>query len=236
MYSVAIWLVCQIVDVVSPALELPDWTLRLVIVLGLIGLPVIIIMSWLLEITPDGLVIEGATDAVVGSEAVTRPTRIVERVIDCSLILAALAIGAQLAIGAIGTESVAAEGYSQKIAVAPFRTASGEEAVSVAEGIAIELQHKLATQYGVTVIASSDPEQLEGSLLLTGAVSMSDSFVRVAVTMVDFDSGVVTWSKVLELSRATMLSAPAELAQEIVAAMPISTDVAIAAEVVHATR
>jgi len=236
MYSVAMWLVCQIVDVVSPALELPDWTLRLVIVLGLIGLPVIIIMSWLLEITPDGLVIEGAAEVAPGSVPEARPTRIVDCVIDGSLILAALAIGAQLAIGAIGTETEAAENYSQKVAVASFRTAAGEEAVSLAEGLAIELQHQLTTQHGVTVIASSNPEQLKGSLRLTGAVSMSDSFVRVAVTVIDFDTGIVAWSDVFELSRAGTLAAPAELAQQIVAAMLISADIPPPVRIARATQ
>lgn len=225
MYSVAMWLVCQIVDVVTPALELPDWTLRLVIVLGLIGLPVIIIMSWLLEITPDGLVIESAADDISGSVPVTQRTRIVDRIIDFSLVLAAFAIGVQLAIGAIGTETEAAEGFSLKVAVAPFRTAAGEEAVSLAEGLAIELQHELTTQYAVTVIASSNPEQLKGSLRLTGAVSISDSFVRVAVTMIEFDTGIVAWSDVFELPRATSLAVPGELAQQIVTAMVHSTDI-----------
>ena len=62
MYSVAMWLVCQIVDVITPALELPEWTLKLVVVFGLLGLPLIILMSWLFEITPDGLIIEGSDD------------------------------------------------------------------------------------------------------------------------------------------------------------------------------
>jgi len=236
MYSVALWLVCQIIDVVSPALDLPDWTLPLVIVLGLLGLPIIIIMSWLLEITPDGLVIEGPAEATQSSVSGPGPTRIVERVIDCSLILAALAIGTQLAIGAMGTESEAAEAYSQKIAVAQFRAAAGEEALSLSEGLAIELQHELAQQYGITVIASSDPQQLRGSQRLTGAVSVNSTFVRVTVTMIDFDSGVVSWSHVFELPRARMLAAPAELAQEIVAAIALTADLPRPLRVTHATR
>lgn len=236
MYSVAMWLVCQIVDVVSPALELPDWTLRLVIVLGLIGLPVIIIMSWLLEITPEGLVIDGPEEPATDLPTGNRPVRIVDRIIDFSLILAALAIGIQLAISAIGTDSEAAEGYSQKIAVAQFRAAGGEEAVNLSEGLAIELQHELSQQYGITVIASSDPDQLKGSLRLTGAVSTGEAYVRVAVTMIDFDSGAVTWSDVFEQRRKPKLAAPAELAQEIVAAMPISNDLPKPVRIAHASR
>ena len=225
MYSVAMWLVCQIVDVVSPALELPEWTLKFVIVLGLIGLPVIIIMSWLLEITPDGLVIDGAAGVVHDLDPETRPARIVDRFIDCGLIIAALAIGAQLAIGAIGNETQAAEGLTRKVAVAPFRTAPGEEAASLAAGLTIELQHELTTHYGVTVIATNDPEQLEGSVRLTGAVSTNDSFVRIAVTMIDFDTGVIAWSDVFEVPREITAEALADVAHHIVMTMPIATKV-----------
>ena len=235
MYSVAMWLVCQILDVVTPALELPEWTLRLVIVLGLLGLPVIITMSWLLEITPNGLVIEGPAEGARGCASGPGPTRIVDRVIDCSLILAALTISTQLAIGAMGTESEAAEAYSQKIAVAQFRAAAGEEAVSLSEGLAIELQHELAQQYGITVIASSDPEQLKGSLRLTGSVSVNDTFVRVAVTMIDFDSGVVAWSDVIQQPLARAHASPSELAREIIAAMPVPYNALPAVGVAHAT-
>jgi TolB-like protein len=224
MYSVALWLICQIVDVVTPALELPEWTLKLVIVLGLLGLPVIIVMSWLLEITPDGLVIEGAADIAQGSRPYTGPRRIVDRVIDCSLILAALAIGAQLLVGALGTETEAAEANVQKIAVAPFRAATGDESLNLSEGLAIELQHELTKRYDVTVISSSDPEQLEGSLRLTGAVSTGDAYIRVAVTLIDFDTGVVAWSHAFEQPRAASLAVPAKLAREIAAAIPLAGD------------
>jgi len=236
MYSVALWLVCQILDVVSPAFGLPGWTLRLVIVLGLLGLPIIIIMSWLLEITPEGLVIDGAAEATRQLPSGARPVRIVDRVIDGSLILAALAIGIQLAFGTLGEKSEAAEGYSQKIAVAQFRAAAGEQAVNLSEGLAIELQHELSKRYGITVIASNDPEQLKGSLRLTGAISTGESFVRVAVTMVDFDSGVVAWSEVFQQRRTKMLASPAELAREIAAAMPLSGDIPKPMRVANAAR
>jgi len=221
MYSVAMWLVCQIVDVISPALELPDWTLKLVIVFGLLGLPIIIMMSWLFEITPDGLVVEASeeTDYAWGEAAGRK--HIADRLIDFSLILAALAIGVQLAIGAVGDEIESAVAPDHKIAVMPFRAASSEEATSLSDALAVELQHALRQQFGVTVIASSDPAQLKGSMRLTGAVSASDTVIRVAVTMIDFDSGVVAWSAAFQLPRAESDMFSAELAQQIAAALPL---------------
>ena len=224
MYSVALWLVCQIVDVISPALELPEWTLKLVIVFGLLGLPIIILMSWLFEITPDGLVIEGTIDIGDDRSTSTGPKHIADRLIDGSLILAALAIGAQLAFGTLGVGIEAAEYPSYKIAVLPFRATAGEEATGLSEGLAIELQHALRHQLGVTVIGSSNPAQLQGSISLTGAVSANETVVRAAVTMVDFDSGVVVWSAAFQRPRAESYTSSSDLAHQIVAALPLPNE------------
>lgn len=223
MYSVAMWLVCQIVDVISPALELPEWTLKLVIVFGLLGLPVIIMMSWLFEITPDGVVVDGPAAARhIGPSRDGEPKHIADRLIDLTLILASLAIGVQLAMGAIGGEIGAAENPSYRVAVTPFRAAAGDEAISLSEGLAIELQHALKQQFGITVIAPSDPAQLKGSMRLTGSVTANKHVIRVTVTMIDFDSGVVAWSDVFQKPRREGYALTTELAQQIASALPIS--------------
>lgn len=224
MYSVAIWLMCQIVDVVSPALSLPDWTLRLVIVLGLLGLPVIIVLSWLLEITPQGLVLDDTRTFAHGRASVAASQRVVDRLIDSSLILAALAIGVQLAVAAIGTDAEAMDADPYAVAVMPFRASSSGDALHLAEGLSVELQHALGNFDGVAVIDSSDPEHLRGSKRLTGTVSATAASVRITVTLIDFDSGVVAWSEAFEKPLALTHKTAAELAQEIVAAIPIPND------------
>ena len=221
MYSVAMWLVCQIIDVISPALDLPDWTLKLVIVFGLIGLPVIIIMSWLFELTPDGLVAEVPKETVRDWARSPGQKHIADRLIDGSLILAALAIGVQLAVGALGGQGIATEIPSLKIAVLPFRANAGDDAASFSEGLAIELQHALRQQPGITVIASSNPAQLQGSMSLSGAVSTSETAIRIAVTMIDFETGVVVWSAAFQRQRAGSLAPSSKLAHQIVAALPL---------------
>ena len=221
MYSVAMWLVCQIVDVISPALELPDWTLKLVIVFGLLGLPIIIIMSWLFEITPDGLVIEGPEESPRDRSKKSGRRHIADKLIDGTLILAALAIGVQLAGGTLGGSVVAAEKPAYKIAVMPFRATSDEDAAGLSEGLSIELQHALRQRFGITVIASSDPAQLKGSMSLTGAVSANASLVRVAATMTDFETGEVVWSAAFQRPRTGSDTSSSELARQIVAALPL---------------
>ena len=160
--------------------------------------------------------------STAGPDKTGEPKHIADRLIDMTLILASLAIGVQLAMGAIAGDIDAVDGPSIRIAVTPFRAGTGEEAASLSEGLAIELQHVLKQQFGITVIASSDPRLLKGSMRLTGSVSANKNVVRVAVTMIDFDSGVVTWSAAFQQPRRAGYTSTADLAQQIVAALPVS--------------
>lgn len=234
MYAVAMWLVCQIVELVSPELGLPEWTLKLVVVFGLLGFPVALVLSWLFEITPNGLVIESADGSNHAATSESEPRRPLDQIIDCSLVVAALIIGAQLALGVLSTETIAAQTVSQKIAVVPFRVASGNEAETLSQGLLIELQHELASQSHITVIAPRDPYLTTDCLSLTGAVAVGESHVRITATMIDNDSGVVTWSEVFNRPRTDSLMAPVEFAQEIVAALPEQFQVSSASQVDHA--
>src|SRR5947208_8441554 len=45
----------QLASAVFPAWELPNWALRLVIILLLIGFPISLILAWALEVTPEGI-------------------------------------------------------------------------------------------------------------------------------------------------------------------------------------
>src|SRR3954470_21083287 len=54
-YRVVGWLVIQIATQVFPFLEIPNWVVRLVIVLVAIGFPIALVIAWAFELTPQGL-------------------------------------------------------------------------------------------------------------------------------------------------------------------------------------
>ena len=47
--------IIQLASAVFPAWELPNWSLRLVIVLLLLGFPIALILAWAFDITPAGI-------------------------------------------------------------------------------------------------------------------------------------------------------------------------------------
>src|SRR5437773_9960776 len=62
-YAVVAWLLIQIATQVFPFLEIPNWAIRLVILLTALGFPVALIIAWAFELTPEGIKRTEAADA-----------------------------------------------------------------------------------------------------------------------------------------------------------------------------
>ena len=52
-YLVAAWLLVQVATQTFPFFEIPNWCVRLVIVLVLLGFPIAAILAWAYELTPE---------------------------------------------------------------------------------------------------------------------------------------------------------------------------------------
>lgn len=230
-YAVVLWLVYQVVELVAPELRLPEWTLRFVIFIGLLGFPITLVLSWLLEITPEGIVIDGNGNASRRAAAQAVPTRPVDRAIDCSLVLVALVIGTQLALNAVNTATASAFVDTQRIVVSPFRVSDNTTSAEWSDGLVIQLQHELASQTNLTVIAPRDPYDVDDGVVLTGAVSVTDELVHVTVALIDTDTDVVSWSQTFECSAGDTSETLVRIARRIVAELPmtkIDADITVA--------
>ncbi|KAB2898685.1 MAG: tetratricopeptide repeat protein [Dokdonella sp.] len=54
-YAVTSWLVVQVATQVFPFFEIPNWAVRLVILVIVLGFPVVVVLAWVYEITPEGI-------------------------------------------------------------------------------------------------------------------------------------------------------------------------------------
>ena len=70
-YIVTAWLTIQVADIILPALRAPDWTIGFVTILFLLGLPITLVVTWMVEMTPEGIKV----DAGVPRERKARPSR-----------------------------------------------------------------------------------------------------------------------------------------------------------------
>jgi RNA polymerase sigma factor (sigma-70 family) len=54
-YALVAWLLMQVASQIFPFFEIPNWAVRLVVLLLVIGFPVALILAWAFELTPEGI-------------------------------------------------------------------------------------------------------------------------------------------------------------------------------------
>ena len=55
VYAAASFVILELIDIVAPSLGLPDWTLNFIIILLCVGFIITVIVSWVYDITPEGI-------------------------------------------------------------------------------------------------------------------------------------------------------------------------------------
>ena len=234
-YVVAAGFIIQIASAIFPAWELPNWTLRLVIVLLLIGFPVALILAWAYDVTPKGIQV---TPKVPGGHRRRNVTL---------LVVAGVIIS--IAAGFLLLPRASARKVDKSIAVLPFQNLSAEkENAYFAEGIQNEILTKLATVRDLKVISrtstakyQSKPanlkivaQELGVSTILEGTVQRAGDKVRVNVQLIDARADAHLWAKSYDRDFKDVLSVESEVAAQIADALkanlsPIESHVLAAA-------
>src|SRR5574340_199722 len=87
-YAVVAWLIIQISTQLFPFFEIPNWAVRLVVLLLLLGFPIALIWSWAFELTPQGL---KRTEEVPAGSSITHQTG--RKLVVLTLVVALAAAG-----------------------------------------------------------------------------------------------------------------------------------------------
>src|SRR4029077_16315209 len=122
-YAIVGWLLVQIATQVFPFLEIPNWVVRLVIVLVASGLPIALVIAWAFEINPQG--IERTEVADANNEHSRGKTWIYVVIIGAAISVALFFFGRYTA----GNNASAAhtELSAKSIAVLPFENLSDDK-------------------------------------------------------------------------------------------------------------
>ncbi|MDX1675806.1 MAG: hypothetical protein R3314_13515 [Longimicrobiales bacterium] len=192
VYGVVGWTVVEVADAVFPALDLPDWTVTLVVALVLLGFPLALVLAWALERTPQGV----QRAAPAGGRRVA------------AAFVLGIALVAVLAFLVVDAPSASEARSYTAIAVLPFEDLSPDDRSYFSEGIAEELMDVLATvpeldvagrasafafrdrTAGVTEIGA----RLGVDAVLDGSVRRDGDDLRISVQLIDVADGRVLWS------------------------------------------
>ena len=168
-YAIVGWLLVQIATQVFPFLEIPNWVVRLVIVLVAAGFPIALVIAWAFELTPEGI---KRTEDLDPREEVSprKQTWIYVVVIGAVVSIGLFFVGRYTAgntprqtAGAARTE--AATGIPQKsIAVLPFDNLSRDpDNAFFAEGVQDEILTRLAKVADLKVIARTSTQKFKSA-------------------------------------------------------------------------
>jgi TolB-like protein/Flp pilus assembly protein TadD len=240
-YGVTAWLLAQIATQIFPFFEVPNWGIRLVILVLCLGFPVALMLAWAFQITPEGVV---RLEETVPNESTARRkshklTAVIAVVGLAAVTLFAFRFSRQNTIPAGANieapARVPAMPAEKSIAVLPLENLSDDkENAFFADGIQDELLSNLAKikdlkvisrtsvmQYksGITRNLKEIARQLGVSNVVEGSVRRLGNHVRVSVQLIDALADRHIWAQNYDRTLADSLALQGDLATEIAASV-----------------
>ena len=231
VYVIAGWLTMQVIDVMFPALNIPEWLTSAVAALLLIGFPFALIFAWAFEMTPEGIKREKDVDR---SESITPTTG--RKLNQTAIVILAVALGFMLVDKfylSAGDEPEIAD-IKPSIAVLPFVNMSDDKSNEYfSDGLSEELLNLLAKipQLHVAGRTSSFQfkdtsedlrvigEQLNVANVLEGSVRQSGTRLRITAQLINADTGYHLWSETYDRELTDVFAIQDEIAANVVDAL-----------------
>jgi TolB-like protein/Flp pilus assembly protein TadD len=218
-YVIAAGGVIQLASASFPAWDLPNWALRAVIVLLLIGFPIALILAWAFDVTAQG--IRATPDAIAPR---THRRRNV-------IMLAATGVIISAAAGFFLLPRVSAHKCDKSIAVLPFQNLSDEkENAYFADGIQDDVLTNLSKIGDLKVISRTSVMPYRGKAsnvreigkalgvgaVLEGSVRRIGNRVRVNVQLINAETDEHMWAEDYDRDLTDVFAIQTDLAQQIV--------------------
>jgi adenylate cyclase len=247
-YAVVAWVIAQVAEFAFENFGAPDWVLKSVTVLLLLGLPLVLIVAWAYELTPEGIKLEKDVDR---SESITAQTgRKLDRTIILVLLVAvawfawdkfAVTDDVASATAAVQDESIEPGDTTpeKSVAVLPFLAMSnGPDDEYFADGLTEEILNSLAQLPELLVTARTSAFSFKGQDLpiqeiaamlgvqhvVEGSVRRSGDRLRVTAQLIRAEDGFHLWSENYDSTSADMITVQENIAEKIAGALDVYLD------------
>jgi TolB-like protein/Tfp pilus assembly protein PilF len=206
-YIVGGWALSQGIAQVFPVFDVPNWAIRLLVLLIIIGFPVAVVLAWAFEITPEG--IKRTEDVDLSGQPAPKKRVWIYVIILGALVSAGLFFLGRYTAGN-GNGAAHNELPAKSIAVLPFENLSDDKNTAYfSDGITEEILNALAQIPNLKVAARRSAFQFKGSdldlhkigqilgvaYILEGSLQKAGDQVRINVQLVDVQNGLQAWSE-----------------------------------------
>src|SRR6059058_5183975 len=214
-------------DAGLPVFEIPNSAVRFVVIALGVGFPIAMLLSWLYELTPEGIVRTENLDPVEAKSVQRRSGRLLDFIIIGALLL----VIAMLVVGRLPFYRQTGEPMSQKsIAVLPFENLSEDKANAYfVTGMQDEILTRLAKIADLKVISRTSTQQYQskpGNLaeiakqlgvahIVEGSVQKSGDAVRVNVQLIKAANDSHLWADTFDRKLTDIFSVESEVAKAI---------------------
>jgi len=227
-YIVAGWALAQGIAQVLPVFDTPNWLIRLLVVLIILGLPIALAMAWAFESTPAGIKRTEEADAMPAETAHTKRTWIYVAIVGALLSIGLFFVGRYTAV-----TKQSAGGSAKSIAVLPFENLSADKQNTYfADGVQDQILTNLAKVSDLKVISHTSARQYKSGIqrnlreigrqlgvayVVEGSVQRAGDRLRINAELIDARTDSHIWAETYDRTAADLFAIQSELAESIVA-------------------
>src|SRR5215471_371855 len=235
-YMVGGWALSQGIAQVFPVFDVPNWLIRLLVVLIILGLPVAVLFAWYFELTPEGIKRTAVADAMPPSAKPKKYLWLYVVVIGGAVSIGLFFLGRYSAqtprqtASAARTEAAPVSLPQKSIAVLPFENLSRDpDNAFFAEGVQDEILTRLAKISDLKVIARTSTQrfksapddlqqiakQLGVTNILEGTVQRAGDQVRVNVQLINAMTDAHLWAETYDRKLTDIFAVESDIAKNI---------------------
>lgn len=226
-----VWLILQIISVITPMFNLSPLFNTLVAVILFAGMPIMLYLSWYFDFTLDGLLpIPDAESEEVSPFGLSRWAVLILITLGSGFLAYRYFSTVQIEF-AKANDGIQQTFIANSIAVLPFKDASADQDQAfIAQGLAEEITSLLGRTNGLKVAASSstsiladkglDPvsiaRRLQVDTVLTGSVRVTGDQLKIRVELINAFDAKVLWSESFARKFSDIFTVESEIARSTV--------------------
>ena len=240
-YAVVAFIIMQLVEILFPMFNFPQWTQQFTVIIVLLGFPIAVILSWVFDKTPQGFI---KTDVNETQEINGMNIKVDKR--PCYLqkrnIFLLLGVVGGILIGIYSTSTISNKINSKSIAVLPFDNYStAPEDQYFSDGITEVIIAHLAKIKDFTVISRTSVMGYKGTTkslkdigkelgvahILEGSVQRAGDEIRIVSQLIETKSDKHLWAETYDEKLKSLFAVQSDIAKKIALALEteISGDV-----------
>ena len=230
-YAATAYIIIEVTNNLITSLNLPNYIGQIVVILLVIGLPVVIILSWIFDFTPKGIIKTESLEELEGKEIVKKSVKRKLRasyVFNAILIIAVIALAYPKIFKQDRLDKLRSSGARISVAVMPFRNMTNDTTWNIwqtgiqgilgnylsnspeelkvrqAETVNDLIKGEKLTNYASITpsIASKISQKLDADILIYGSIKQAGPEIRLDAQLID--------SRTQETLRAFEIDGPAE--------------------------